>query len=144
MSLNDILKAKAQAPSKTKSSKEVPGDVSSFKNFYSFLHENGVRTTYTGCHNVAYLCKMIPLSEVGKPSAHRVINCLPLEQQYLVARNNGTYSEKASSKWGEVAPEGYADLKLVKSEDIEELYEAWTNQVDSTEETDSTEGLESD
>ena len=124
MNLDDILQSKAQSPSK-KASKEQKGDVESFKGFFAFLHEANVRTTYAGCHAVAYKCKMLPLSEVGKPSGHRVINCLPSEQQYLVARKDGTYSNKATAKWGEEAPEGYEDFKLLDEESVEEVFEAW-------------------
>ena len=127
MSIEDILKSKAQSPNTSKKKSE-PKDLTLFLAFFAWLHTNAIRLSYEGAHVVAASQGLIKLHEIGKPSAHRVCNWLPLEHQYLVCRTKGGYSKAALDKWEHAAPEGFEDLPILPKDDVEEIFNAFSDQ----------------
>lgn len=92
------------------------------------LDEKQTRVTYQGLGIVAHHYGLCGAQEIGRPSSLRFIDLLLLELQYLVCRNDGTYSKKALAKWGGVAPAGYDDYPILSPDDLKRYLELRNDQ----------------
>jgi hypothetical protein len=89
-----------------------------FREVIADFHKEQKRVTYEGLGVVAHHCGLCGAQEIGRPSSFRCIELLPLEQEYLICRKDGTYSGHALAKWHHEAPHGYGSFAILSREDV--------------------------
>ena len=90
-----------------------------FVRVFAKLHSSQTRVTYIGLGVVAHHCGLCGNQEIGRPSSYRFIRKLPLDQQYLICRTDGTYSDTALAQWEQVAPPGYLTFRILTRDELE-------------------------
>jgi hypothetical protein len=90
-----------------------------FREVFADLHKKQKRVTYEGLGVIAHHSGLCGVQEIGRPSSFRYIELLPLEQQYLICRKDGTYSEAALVQWHDEAPDGHISFAILSRKDLE-------------------------
>ena len=102
-----------------------------FLELFADLHARQTRVTYKGLGEIAHHCGLCGATEIKTPSRNRFIDELPLDQQYLICRQDGTYHPKPVKLWGHVAPSWYHSFRILTDGALKQRLSTETTQAAS-------------